>query len=438
MSEKFRDSQWDRHGVIGGILDPIRIPKMANAVQIFEDTTLRDITGEVAKQFDKKELAATIKPGMSVAITAGSRGVANIAIILKEVVAQVKKLGGKPFIFPAMGSHGGATAEGQLEMLKGYNITEEFVGAPIKSSMETVVIGHSPEGKPVSIDKNASEADGILVVARIKPHTAFRGTYESGLLKMMVIGMGKQKGAESCHDEGFGKMAHNVEVYADVIMAKAKILFGLALVENAFDNTCLIESVPTAKFKEREAKLLISAKEWMPKIYLPKFDILIVDQIGKNFSGDGADPNITATYCTPYASGGPEFQRYVILDLSEETHGNAIGLGMADFSTKRAFDKMDFDATYPNGFTCTVVSGVKVPVILKSDKLAIKAAIFCCTGIDKLNPRIVRIKNSSHVEEIVISEALVEEAKKHPNIKVLEEAKEVVFDKDDNFTIGGH
>jgi len=305
--------------------------------------------------------------------------------------------------------------------------------------METVVIGQTPEGKPISVDKYANEADGIVAVARIKPHTGFRGKYESGLLKMLAIGMGKQKGAEGCHDEGFGKMAHNVETYADVIMAKTKVLFGLAIAENAFDNTCHIESILTANFKEREAALLLKAKEWMPKIYTPKFDILIVDQIGKNFSGDGADPNITASYCTPYASGGPEWQRYVILDLSDETHGNAIGLGMADFSTKRAFDKMDFDATYPNGFTSTVVSGIKVPVILKSDELAIKSAIFVCTGIDKSKPKIVRIKNTSHIEEIIISEALVDEAKKHPMMKMLEEPKEVVFDKDGNFSgIGGH
>ena len=439
MSEKYRDSQWDRHGVIGDILKPIRIPRMARASQEFEDTTIRDIPGAVVKEFDKKEITQTLKPGMSIAVTAGSRGVANIAVILKETVAQLKKLGAKPFIFPAMGSHGGATAEGQAQMLQGYGITEAAMGCPIKSSMETVVIGNTAEGKPVSIDKYASEADGIVVVARVKPHTAFRGKYESGLLKMLVIGIGKQKGAESCHDEGFGKMAHYVETFADVIMAKTKVLFGLAIVENAFDNTCHIESVLTAKFKEREADLLEKAKEWMPRIYIPKFDILIVDQIGKNFSGDGADPNITSSYCTPYATGGPEWQRYVILDLSDETHGNAIGLGMADFSTKRAFDKLDFDATYPNGFTSTVVSGVKVPVILKNDEQAIKSAIFVCTGIDKLKPKIVRIKNSSHIEEIVISEALVEEAKKHPKMKMLEEPKDVVFDKDGNLTgIGGH
>jgi len=439
MSEKYRDSQWDRHGVLDEMLKHVKIPKMARAAQEFEDTTIRDIPGAVAKEFDKKEIAQTIKPGMNIAVTAGSRGIANIAVIIKETVEQLKKLGAKPFLFPAMGSHGGATAEGQLVILKSFGITEETMGCPIKSSMETVVIGESPEGKPISVDKHAHQADGIVVVARIKPHTAFRGKYESGLLKMLAIGMGKQKGAEGCHDEGFGRMAYNVEAYADVIMAKTKVLFGLAIVENAFDNTCHVESILASNFKEREIYLLQKAKDWMPRIYIPKFDILIVDQIGKNFSGDGADPNITASYCTPYASGGPEWQRYVILDLSDETHGNAIGIGMADFSTKRAFDKLDFDATYPNGFTSTVVSGVRVPVILKNDETAIKSAIFVCTNIDKTKPKIVRIKNTSHIEEISISEALVEEAKKHPNMKMLEEPGELVFDKDGNLPgIGGH
>jgi hypothetical protein len=432
MGEKFRDSRWDRHGVIEGVLNSIKIPKMARVAQNFEDTTIRNIPAAVAREFAKQEISRVIQSGMSIAVTAGSRGIANISIILKETVAQLHKLGAKPFLFPSMGSHGGATVEGQLLILKSFGITEETMGCPIKSSMETVVVGQTSEGKPISIDKYAHEADGIVTVARIKPHTSFRGKYESGLLKMLAIGMGNQQGAEGCHDEGFGKMAHNIEVYADVIMAKTNVLFGLAIVENAFDNTCHIESILTANFKVREADLLLKAKAWMPKIYIPKFDILIVDQIGKNFSGDGADPNITASYSTPYASGGPQWQRYVILDLSYETHGNAVGIGMADFSTKRAFDKIDFDATYPNGFTARVFSVLRVPVILKNDELAIKSAIFACTNIDKSKPKIVRIKNTSHIEEIIISEALVEGIKKHPMMKLLEEPREVVFDKDGN------
>lgn len=434
MSERMRDSTWDRHGVIAGIVGKTPLPRMARIEQKFVDNGLKDIPGTIAAEFRKKEIASTIRPGMKVAITAGSRGVANIAVIIKETVDQVKKLGGAPFIIPAMGSHGGATAEGQLAVLESYSITEKTMGCPIKSSMETVVVGRTKEGKPVSIDKHASEADGILVVGRIKPHTAFRGKYESGLLKMMVIGLGKQVGAESCHAEGFGKMAYFVETFADVILAKTKILFGVAVIENSFDQTCKIEAIPTAQIKAKEPALLDEAKELMPKILLPKFDILVIDQIGKNFSGDGADPNVSGTYCTPFASGGPEFQRYVILDLSDETHGNGIGLGMAEFTTKRAFDKFDFDATYPNGLTSTVVSVVKVPMVLNSDKLALQAAIHCCTGIDKAKPKIVRIKNTSHIEEILISEALLEEAKKNPRIRVLEEAKELAFDKGGNLT----
>jgi hypothetical protein len=225
-----------------------------------------------------------------------------------------------------------------------------------------------------------------------------------------------------------------VEVYADVIMAKTNILFGVGIVENAFDDTYLIEAILPSQFKKREAELLELAKNLMPKILIPKFDILIVDRIGKNFSGDGADPNITGTYATPYASGGPEFQRYVILDLSDETHGNAIGVGMADFTTKRVFDKTDFDATYPNALTATVVMGVKMPMVLKSDREAIQAAIFCCTGIDKTKPKIVRIKNTSHIDEIMVSEALIEEVKRHPQMKLLEEPKELPFDREGNLS----
>jgi len=252
MSELLKDSTWDRYGVIDNILGSIKIPQMAKIKQIFEDTSIRDIPTAIANEFSKNEIASTIKPGMNIAITAGSRGVANIDQILKGIIDHVQKLGGKPFIFPAMGSHGGATAEGQLEVLASYNVTEKTMGVPIRSSMETVIIGQTPEGKSVYLDKIASQADGIIVVGRIKPHTAFRGTYESGLLKMMVIGMGKQKGAESCHMEGFGRMARNVETYADIILKNARILLGIGVIENAFDNTCTIEAIPTNEIKKRE------------------------------------------------------------------------------------------------------------------------------------------------------------------------------------------
>ena len=408
---------------------------MARVRQLFDDTRIDDIPKAIEAQFNKPEIAKTIKKDASIAITAGSRGIANIPVIIREVARNVKRLGGKPFVIPAMGSHGGATAAGQKEMLEGLGVTEEFVGAPIRSTMETVQIGVNADNKPVLIDAYAAASDGIIVVGRVKPHTAFRGDYESGLYKMMAIGLGKQKGAEVCHAEGFGRMAHNVVAFGNTILKNAPILFGLAILENAFDDTAIIEAVAREAIPTREPELLDKARALMPAIGIQDIDILVVDKIGKNFSGDGMDPNITATYCTPYASGGPVVQRYVVLDLSEETHGNAMGAGMAGIGTKRMVDKIDFDAAYPNALTCTVLIGAKIPVIMKNDKTAIQAAIFTCVDIDKDNPRIVRIANTSHIETIIVSEALADEVAANPGLELLEPFGEVEFDLEGNLNI---
>ena len=424
--------QWDRDGVLEGMLSPIQLPKMARVRQKFNSDRIEDIPAAVAREFERPEISGTILPGAEIAITAGSRGVANIPQIIRSLVANVKRYGGKPFIVPAMGSHGGATAAGQKEMLEGLGVTEEYVGAPIRSSMETVHIGDTKDGKPVFMDKIAAASDGIIVAGRVKPHTSFRGTYESGIYKMMAIGLGKQKGAEECHAEGFGRMAYNVVTYGETILKNAPILFGFAIIENAFDDTAIVEAIEKDRITEREPELLETARSLMPSIGIRDIDILIVDKIGKNFSGDGMDPNITATYNTPYASGGPTVQRYVVLDLSDETHGNAIGAGMADFATKRLFEKIDFDAAYPNALTCTVLLGARVPVIMKNDEMAFKAAIYTCVGIDKKHPRIVRIANTSHIDTIMVSEALEEEVSRHPALELLEQFKEIDFDKEGN------
>lgn len=432
MSEQSHQRIWDRHGVIAGMLDAVPLPRMAKIQQIFADISVKDIPAAIDNEFSKPEIACRIRPGMNIAIAVGSRGIANLAVIVRSVVRNVKACGGNPFIFPAMGSHGGATAEGQAEVLKSYDITEEHMGAPIRSSMETVIIGHTENSKPVYVDRNAANADGIVLVGRVKPHTAFRGPFESGLTKMAVIGLGKQKGAESCHQDGFGNMAKNIELFGNVILEKAQILFGVAIVENAFDNTGKIEAVPKEKIKTREPELLEEARHLMPRIMLEHFDILVVDQIGKNFSGDGADPNISGTYCTPFASGGPEFQRYVILDMSDESHGNATGMGMADFTTSRLYDKIDFDASYPNALTSTVVSGVRMPLVLKNDRMALQAAVFTAVGIDKLRPKMVRIRNTSHIEQIWVSEALLEEVGRVPAMRIIEEPRDFHFDREGN------
>jgi len=432
MSEIIRDSQWDRSNAVANILDKVKIPRMAKIEQIFNETKIDNISEKIKNEISKPEIIKTIKKDANIAITCGSRGIDNIAIIIKEIVNNVKSYGGKPFVIPAMGSHGGSTAEGQRKVLEGLGVTENFIGAPIISTMETKLIGYNKDNKPIYIDKNAANADGIIIIGRIKPHTSFRGSFESGLYKMMVIGLGKQKGAQVCHMEGFGKMAYNMMSFAHAIIKNLPILFGLAIIENAYDKTCIIKTIPTCEIEKKEPKLLIKAKQLMPKILFPKFDILIIDQIGKNFSGDGMDPNITGTYCTPFASGGPDIKRYVVLDLSDETKGNSVGVGMADFTTKRLFDKTDFDQGYPNALTSTVVKIVKMPMVLKNDKKAIQAAIFTSIDIDKENPKIIRIMNSSNMKNIWISESLYLEAKKNQNIRFLEDFGEMKFNERDN------
>ncbi len=414
------------------MLKPVQLPKMAVVRQLFDRAEITDIPDIVARELTQDWVRKCVSPGMSIAITVGSRGIANIAFITREIVRNLKALGARPFLIPAMGSHGGATADGQRQVLEGYGVTEEYVGAPIRATMETKVIGRSRSGQPIHLDKYAAEADGIIVVGRVKPHTAFRGEYESGLMKMMAIGMGKQRGAEICHAEGFGKMAERVYDFGTGVLANAKILFGCAIIENAYDRTSAVEAIPKEAIEKREPVLLQEARRLMPRILFPEFDVLVVDTIGKNFSGDGADPNITGTYCTPYASGGPTFQRYVVLDISDETHGNSLGVGMADLTTKRLFDKTDFDASYPNALTSRVLKTVRMPMVVANDRLAIQAAVFTCVDLGAKGARIVRMPDTSHLELIQISEALVPEAEAHPKVEIVEAPKELTFDTDGN------
>lgn len=373
-----------------------------------------------------------MKPGMRIAITAGSRGIANVALTTKCIADFVRSRGAHPFIVPAMGSHGGATAEGQRAILEGYGITEDYVGCPIISSMEVKKIGVNEEGMDVFIDKNAAESDGIILGCRIKPHTAFRGPYESGIMKMMAIGLGKQHGAEVCHEAGFKNMAKYVPMFGRAIIKNAPILFAVPTIENAYDETCKIIAVNADEIIEKEPPLLQEAFANMPRILVDSCDVLVVDQIGKNFSGDGMDPNITGTFCTPYATGGIRSQRVCVLDLSPETHGNGIGLGYSSATTKRVFDQLDLSSMYPNAITCTVLGGVRIPIVMESDREAIQVCIRTCNEIDKKNPRVVRIPNSLHIEHIMLSESYYEEAKNNPNLIIESEPEYLPFDEDGN------
>ena len=415
--------------MIETILAPVQLPRMVRVRQHFDDTKIEDLPATLLAELQRPAIQSTILPGMRICLTAGSRGVDSIALVLKVVAGFLQEKGALPFIVPAMGSHGGATAEGQLEILTSYGVTEANCGCPVLSSMETVEIGKTPEGQSVYIDKNAAAADGIIVIGRIKPHTAFRGAFESGLMKMMAIGLGKQYGAEACHRQGFKHMAKMVSMFGQTVLRNRPVLFGIGLIENSFDKLCLLRALTPAEILTEEPKLLAIAKSKMPTIKIGQGDILIVDRIGKDISGDGMDPNITGTWATPYASGGFQAERVVVLDLTDETHGNSNGLGMADFTTDRAFHKMDTDASYPNGLTSLVVNVLKVPMHLRSDALAIKAAAKTCTEGDRDHLRIVRIKDTLHLGEIWISEPMLEDARKTDGVEIIGEPVEFGFDE---------
>ena len=423
-------------GVVAKLLAGVPLPRMFRARQDFPRPVIRpeEIPGVVFKELSQPQFKRLFKPGMKLAITAGSRGIANVNVITKAIVDFVKSQGAVPFIVPAMGSHGGATAEGQKEILAGYGITEESMGCPIRSCMETVLLGQSVYGKPVYMDKLAYESDGIIVSCRIKPHNAFRGTYESGICKMMVVGLGKQAGAESVHQDGMGLIGKNLPANARVILDQAPILLALPCLENAYDETCKLEAVLPENILTREPELLQEAFGNMPRILVGEGDVLVVDEIGKNYSGTGVDPNITGTFSTEFATGGVQVQRSCFLDLSDCSHGNALGTGLASVITKRIFDKMDLQMMYPNCLTSTVIKSATIPLIMATDKQAVQACIRTLNGVTGRPVRVIRIPNSLHIGRIMLSEAYYADVKagKYQGLTVEDEPRELVFDQNEN------
>ena len=425
-------------GTVSRLLRDVTLPRMFHASQRFPDAHIdrEDIEKTIFDEINRSGMGERVRPGMRIAITAGSRGIRNVDEITRSVAAYVKSRGATPFIVPAMGSHGGATAEGQKALLAGYGITEEAMGCEIRSSMETVLLGHSELGKPVYMDKNAFESDGVILSCRLKPHNAFRGPVESGPCKMMTVGLGKQKGAEQVHSDGMDNIARNIPTMAKVTLGTGKILFAIPCLENAYDQTLMFEAIPAEKILEREPELLKIAFANMPSILVGSGDVLIVDRIGKNYSGTGVDPNITGTFSTPYATGGVQVQRTCFLDLTEESHGNSLGIGLASAITRRIFDQIDADAMYTNCITSTVIKSAMVPCVLSTDKEAIQFCIRTCNRIDKENPRIIRIPNSLHVGQIMLSAAYYQDvqAGKYPGLAALDAPQALTFDGDGALT----
>ena len=409
-------------------------PRMVEVRQRIEAPKIDDYVSEIRGELRRKGIGERVRPGSRIAITAGSRGIAHYPEILATVVEEVKGAGGEPFLIPAMGSHGGATPEGQLRVLRSLGITPETVGAPIKASMEVEEIGRLDDGTPVYMDRIARGADGIIVVGRVKPHTDFKGRIESGLMKMMAIGLGKQKGAETIHGRGPDGYHRLIPEAARMMMRRAPIILGLAIVENARHEIAMVKALEPQEIEAEEERLLVRAKELMARLPFEEIDVLIVDEIGKNISGTGMDTNVIGRFWLPGEAEprAPRIRRIVVLDLSEETHGNAIGIGLADFTTARVFSKIDYQETFVNSLTACSPETARMPIHLPSDREAIAMALRTCWLADPKDARVVRIRNTLELERFWISESLLEAVRMDrelsERIEVLGEPREFQFD----------
>ncbi len=414
---------------IEGILRAVELPRVALIEQrIDSPPALTNIRESV-----REALRAVDLPSGTVAVGVGSRGVARIGEVVAALVEALKESGAEPFVVPAMGSHGASTAEGQARVLAHLGVSEESVGCPVRATMESVRLGETPSGVSVYMDRNAYEADSVVVVNRVKPHTAFRGKVESGPTKMLAIGLGKQRGAHSIHSAGWENIHRTIPEAARVAVGSGKVAFGLATVENADEEPCKIAAIPAHQLEEAEAPLLEEAKRNLARLPFDEIDVLVVDEIGKNISGDGADPNVTGRYPTSAASGGPCVERMVYLGLTEETGGNANGLGMSDVVTERLAGSMDRPATYMNALTSTTPAPVKTPMVMPTDEMAVAAALTMCAGVDYPKARLVRIENTLKLRRIWVSEALLEEVERDERLKVLEEPRAMRFEAGEIF-----
>jgi hypothetical protein len=407
------------------------LPKFAVIQQQLSNQAVDDIPAAVRKELSAVNLQNKIKPGMRIAVTAGSRGIYQIPVILKTICDVVRSLGGEPFLLPAMGSHGGATAPGQVHLLQELGITEQSVGAPIMATMDVVQLGTTDSGIPVYLDAYAAAADGIIVAARVKPHTDFRNPIESGLHKMIAIGLGKHKQALAIHRYGIRGLKEYVPQVAQLALTKAPILCALAILENGYDRTAKIEAVLPEMLADREPELLAEARSLMPRLCADQFDVLVVGEIGKNYSGTGMDTNIIGRV---RIAGEPEFPspkiRYiVVLGLSEAARGNALGIGLADLTTEKVMHEIDYAAMRENVITSTFIERGKIPMALPDDRSAIEAAQRCLWLEDPAAVRMMYINNTLEVSRIAVSETILAEIQNKPGIEVLSPLQELNFDQ---------
>ncbi len=405
--------------------------------QLFEQSKIENIGEEISKEFERIRLGEKIKPGTQIGITVGSRGINNLPLIIKCVIQEIRKRGGNPFILPAMGSHGGASAEGQRRVLENYGVTEKTMGVSIKSSMEVVELGRLENGLPVHFDKAAFESDGIVVVNRIKVHTAFKSMIESGLYKMLSVGLGNHEGASLVHYLGEKGLRDYMVDFARVILKNAPILCGLGILENAYDDTYRLTAAAREDFEKVDMELLKECKRILPALPVSDIDILIVEEMGKNISGTGMDTNIVGGI-KEYGEGEydpPKIKKIIVLDLTKEAEGNALGIGLADLTTRKLYNKIDFEATNENTITTTFLDRAKIPIVCKTEEEAFQIAMKTIWSLPGTRPRVMIIRNTLKLDELYVSENIWEEISNRSNIRSCGDWEKLHFDQQRNLML---
>jgi hypothetical protein len=391
--------------------------------QRFDAASIDDVVGAVRNAFANFDPADKIRPGQTVAVGVGSRGTHDLKDLVKTTVECLRDMQLEPYVIPAMGSHGGATGEGQAQVLTELGITEKSVGAPIVSNMETVSLGRVESGAEVFFAKDALVADHIVVINRVKPHTAFRSEIESGLCKILVVGCGRQKGAANMHKYDLGK---TIEPAAKLIKQKASVLCGLAVTENALGGTHSIKLARPDEFTQLDREFLKTAWKLLPKLPIDDLDVLLVDEMGKNVSGAGMDPNVIGFWRREGGERKPDYRILVVLDLTPHSHGNATGIGMADLTTRSVIDKINWEATYLNAFTSGVLRSARMPIPLENDRAAVEAAFNRLP--DPASARMARIVNTGELQTFWATEAVLPELRANKNVFVDNKPLKLSFD----------
>jgi hypothetical protein len=405
------------------------LPAWLRVRQRLESRALPSPSAAVASEIEKPDIRRRIRPGMRVAVAVGSRGIRDLFPVVQGLVEALKGAGAAPFVIPAMGSHGGGTAEGQAEVLAGYGITEKALGVPIRASMETVQLGEVRGGVRVFADRIAAEeADAVVPVARVKPHTHFRGEVESGLHKMLSIGLGKHRGASSLHTVPIDRFADLIPTVGQFVLSKLAVPFGIAIVEDGHEAAAVVEAVPREAFLERERELLRLAKAWLPRLPFDEVDVLLVREIGKNISGAGMDPNVTGRYGLPSMKPDVHVARLVVLGLTEETHGNAAGIGVADVTTRRVAERIDWHKTYTNHVAAGELGGAKLPLVADSDREAVAVAAQTIWGVRPEQVRLAWIRNTLELGDLMVSLPLWKQIEGSPRLAPAGDPRPIEFD----------